>query len=147
MKMAPTATKSNKKVQESSIIESEKLIAIVRVRGRVCIDQKIKDTLDMLKLHRHNYCTIQKATPSITGMIMKVKDYITWGEIDEKVLKELIEKRSEPNPQDKTKTKSFFRLNPPKKGYGRKGVKIPFVKGGALGYRGEKINDLIIRML
>ena len=34
-----------------------------------------------------------------------------------------------------------------KKGYGRKGIKTPFSKGGALGYRGDKINDMIQRMM
>ncbi|MCH8329067.1 MAG: 50S ribosomal protein L30, partial [Nanoarchaeota archaeon] len=43
--------------------------------------------------------------------------------------------------------KKIFRLNSPKKGYGRKGVKISFTKGGALGYRGDKIKDLILRMI
>ncbi len=145
--MAQNTKESKADVKASKPMESGQLIAIVRVRGRVGIDGGISDTLDMLKLHRHNYCTIQKTTPSIVGMIRKVKDYITWGEIDDKVLQELIEKRSEPNPEDKSRTKSFFRLNPPRKGYGRKGVKMTFAKGGALGYRGEKINDLILRML
>ena len=42
--------------------------------------------------------------------------------------------------------KPFFRLHPPRKGYGRKGIKHPFTIGGALGYRGEDINNLIIKM-
>jgi large subunit ribosomal protein L30 len=43
--------------------------------------------------------------------------------------------------------KPFFRLLPPKKGFERKGTKKHFSVGGALGYRREKINDLIQRML
>ncbi|MDD5649978.1 MAG: 50S ribosomal protein L30 [Candidatus Nanoarchaeia archaeon] len=43
--------------------------------------------------------------------------------------------------------KSFFRLTPPVKGFENKGVKRPFSMGGALGYRKEKINELIQRML
>jgi large subunit ribosomal protein L30 len=43
--------------------------------------------------------------------------------------------------------KPFFRLNPPTKGYAPEGTKKPFSLGGALGYRKEKINDLIQRML
>ncbi len=43
--------------------------------------------------------------------------------------------------------KPFFRLNPPTKGYAPKGTKKPFSLGGALGYRKDKINDLIQRML
>ncbi|MHA2362437.1 MAG: 50S ribosomal protein L30 [Candidatus Hodarchaeales archaeon] len=42
--------------------------------------------------------------------------------------------------------KPFFRLHPPRKGYDRAGIKKPYTLGGALGYRGENINDLIKRM-
>jgi large subunit ribosomal protein L30 len=42
--------------------------------------------------------------------------------------------------------KPFFRLHPPRKGYGRKGIKYPYTVGGALGYRGETINQLITKM-
>ena len=130
-----------------SLDKESPLMVLVRVRGTVGIDGKIKNTLDMLKLHRKNFCVVYKATPSILGMIQKIKDYITWGEIDDVVLKELIEKRAEPNPKDKDRTKPFFRLAPPRKGFGRKGIKKSFSIGGALGYRGTKINDLIKRML
>ncbi len=43
--------------------------------------------------------------------------------------------------------KPVFRLRPPKKGYERAGIKKPFSVGGALGYRGKKINDLLERMI
>jgi large subunit ribosomal protein L30 len=42
--------------------------------------------------------------------------------------------------------KPVFRLHPPRKGHSRKGVKYPFTVGGALGYRGNEINGLIIKM-
>ena len=40
--------------------------------------------------------------------------------------------------------KPVFRMSPPKKGF--EGIKQAFPKG-ALGYRGEKINDLLERMM
>ncbi len=43
--------------------------------------------------------------------------------------------------------KSFFKLQPPKKGFERKGIKVPFSQGGVLGYRKEKINELLMRMI
>jgi large subunit ribosomal protein L30 len=43
--------------------------------------------------------------------------------------------------------KRYFRLNPPKKGFDRAGIKKPHSLGGALGFRGEKINDLVGRMI
>lgn len=49
--------------------------------------------------------------------------------------------------KDPKKIKNYFRLNSPRKGFERKGIKKPFSIGGALGYRGSKINDLIKRMI
>jgi large subunit ribosomal protein L30 len=43
--------------------------------------------------------------------------------------------------------KPYFRLTPPKKGFERQGIKRPFSMGGALGYRKDKINQLIKRMI
>ncbi|UCG89777.1 MAG: 50S ribosomal protein L30 [Candidatus Heimdallarchaeota archaeon] len=42
--------------------------------------------------------------------------------------------------------KPVFRLHPPRKGHKRHGIKQPFSLGGALGYRGNEINDLILKM-
>jgi len=124
-------------------------IAVVRIRGKVKLRKDIKDTLDMLKLYKQNYCIIIEPNPSNMGMIKKAENYITWGEIDDDTLAMLKEKREEitMNKQGKKIAKSFFRLNPPRKGFGRKGIKMPFNSGGALGYRGDKINDLIRRMI
>jgi len=124
-------------------------IVMVRIRGSIKLNKEIKDTLDMLRLYNQNYCVIIKISPSMIGMIKKVESYVTWGEIDEETLKMLKEKREKKakNKKGEEVVKPFFRLNPPKKGFGRKGIKIPFKRGGALGYRGEKINDLIRRMI
>ncbi|MDP3918899.1 MAG: 50S ribosomal protein L30 [Nanoarchaeota archaeon] len=43
--------------------------------------------------------------------------------------------------------KPYFRLMPPAKGFERQGIKKPFSMGGALGYRKDKINELIIKMI
>ncbi len=124
-------------------------IAIVRVRGRVRVKKEIEETMQRLNLFRVNYCAVYDDTPSIRGMVQKVKDYVTWGEINDETLKMLHVARAKPDKSEnpKSEIKRFFRLNPPLKGYGRKGIKKPFSVGGALGYRGDKINDLIKRML
>lgn len=140
-------------------------IAVIRVRGRINIRKQIKDTFDMLRLYNKNYCVVLESTPQNMGMINKVKDFVTCGEIEEGLFNELIAKRGEEYTGrekdskgkidysrkyfeiDGRKYKKYFRLNPPKKGYGRKGTKKPFSKGGALGNRGDKINDLLKRMI
>jgi len=136
-----------KKIEEKA--KPSKKIAVIRIRGSIKVKKAINDTLDMLKLYKRNYCVILDKTPNILGMLQKVKDYITWGEINDETLKSLKEKRMEKTKDKKGKTveKSFFRLHPPRKGFEKKGTKVPFKVGGALGYRGDKINDLIKRMI
>lgn len=148
MKMNKEKSKPAKEAgAEAAKTGAGKRIAVVLVRGLVGVEKGIKDTLYMLRLRRKNTCVVVEGTPSNLGMINKAKDYVTWGEINDAALKSLIEKRAERNPEDPKRTKPFFSLNSPRKGFGRKGVKVPFSKGGALGDRGEKINDLIKRML
>lgn len=122
-------------------------VAIIRIRGQVRVKKEILDTMDMLKLYNQHCCVIYEKIPSIVGMIKKIKDYVAWGEVDDETIKLLIEKRGKPDPKDKTKTKAYFRLNPPKGGFERKGIKKTFKEGGALGYRGEKIKELILKMV
>jgi large subunit ribosomal protein L30 len=152
------------KSEESKVNEKSKAkMAIILVRGLVGVTQGVKDTLKMLKLTRKNQCVIVKKNPVYLGMVKKVKDYVTWGEITDDTFKEIIETKGEEykgrlkDGKEKynyktleiggKKYKKYFRLNPPKKGFGRKGIKVPFKIGGALGYREDKINDLIKRML
>jgi len=42
--------------------------------------------------------------------------------------------------------KPGIRLHPPKKGH-KKGIKKTFTQGGSLGSRGDKINELLLRMI
>ncbi len=71
----------------------EKVILAIRVRGRVRVRPQIEDTLNKLSLVRLHHARVFKTTPSIQGMITKVKDYITWGEINEETLLKLLVKR------------------------------------------------------
>ena len=134
-------------------------IAIILVRGLVGVRQDVKDTLSMLGLTRKNHCVVIPNNPINVGMIKKAKDYITWGPISEEVFKELVAKRGEEwkgrvedskkkytyksLEVDGKKYKRYFRLNPPRKGFGRKGIKMPFKLGGGLGDRADKMDDLI----
>ena len=141
-----------------------KRVAVIKIRGAVAARINIKDTFGMLRLYRKNYCVVVENNPCYLGMIRKIKDYVTWGEIEDDTYESLIEKKGELYKGRETdakgkikykkfveingkKIKPFFRLPPPKKGFGRNGIKTVFSKGGALGYRGAKINELIKRML
>ena len=52
----------------------------------------------------------------------------------------------EANLSDIQGLKPVFRLHPPIKGYKKRGVKYAFTLGGALGYCGTEINNLIHKM-
>ena len=138
-------------------------LAVILVRGVACRPHPIARTLEFLKLSRKNQCVVVANTPQNEGMVRKVKDYVTWGEITPETFQELVAKRGEEylgrltDSKEKyhyryleingKKYKKYFSLNPPRKGFERKGIKVSFTVGGALGYRGAKINDLLKRMM
>lgn len=141
-----------------------KKLALIRVRGGIGLKKDVIETLERLRLYRKNFCVVIPDTACNLGMIKKVKDHITWGEISDDVYKLLVDKRGEEYKGRTTDAKGkveyhkfieinkklykpFFRLSPPRKGYGRKGIKVSFNLGGALGDRGKKINDIIQRMI
>ena len=108
-------------------------LAIIRIRGHVRLSRHVKYTLELLKLNKTNSCVLKEDTHSLRGMLQKTTRYITWGEADAAT-----EKKIDTTPKH---------LTPPRGGFERKGVKMPYNKGGALGYRGAAINELITRML
>ncbi len=120
-------------------------IAVIQIRGTISAKKEIKDTLKFLNLQRKHACTVVPDTPNYSGMLIKVKDYVTYGEISENVNKKLISKRGLKNTDGKLKP--FFRLHPPKGGFERKGIKKTFKEGGVLGDRGKEMSKLVERML
>ena len=151
--------------------------AAVRVRGIVNIKPDIKKTLQLLNLTRVNHCVILPEDKSTKGMLQTAKDYITWGEIDKKVLTKLIQERgklegdksltdvhlknatsydsidklSDAIINNKFKYKEIPSVKPIFRlnppKKGYEGIKRSFVKKGALGYRSKEINKLIERMI
>ncbi len=151
--------------------------AVIQVRSLINIRKDIRRTLELLRLNRVNHCIILHEDAISKGMLQKVKDYVTWGEIKPEVLARMILTRGKleggvqitpayiksntefGTPLDFSKAvvdgqikyssleavKPLFRLHPPLKGY--EGIKRAYNVGGALGYRGDNINDLILRML
>lgn len=148
-KKAPVKSEEKKgtKIEKKSNDLNAKpgMIAIVRIRGSIHISGDILQTLELLCLYKQNYCVLVENNPSMKGMINKVKDYVTFGIIDAETV-ELLKKKAEKDVR-RGGYKKFYRLQPPKKGFGRKGIKKTFRIKGALGNRNDKINDLIKRMM
>ena len=108
------------------------MLAVIRIRGCVGLRRDVSDTMRMLGLKKNNTMAILPRTDSILGMIKKVENFVTWGDLS----KELEEKLKQNG--------KIIQLSPPKKGFRAKKKRFP---KGDLGYRGKEINDLIKRMM
>lgn len=69
------------------------LYVIIRLRGLSGVSPDVAETLRKLRLTRKYTAVIYPKSPSIEGMLAVVKDWVTWGEIDENTLKELLVRR------------------------------------------------------
>src|SRR3989344_3606971 len=107
-------------------------LVVVLVRGMVNTKPEVRETLKRLRLQRKNNCIIVPHKPERIGMVNAVKDFVTWGTVTPEVLEKIKKKM----------VNGVTPLQPPRKGFGRKGIKFQFNRGGALGNRGEKMNDL-----
>lgn len=86
--------KTNKKAKLKSKEEfTPKLYFVVRIRGAPGMKRKILDTLKMLRMHKVNHGVLVWGTKSYLGMLNKCKDYVSFGEIDEKTLVRLLRAR------------------------------------------------------
>lgn len=151
-------------------------MAVIKLRSSINAKWQVRETMKLMGLTRVNHCVILDGSDSNLGMIKKVKDYVTWGEINPNVLASLLSKRGRLSggkrvTEESIKSKSgfqtvaelaaavvdgkasledigikkVFRFHPPRGGY--KSIKRPVKDMGDLGYRGDKINDLILRMI
>ena len=110
------------------------MFAVVRLRGSVNRDKKTKDAMAMLRLHRINHCVLLPENTATNGMLKRVENWVTWGEVSKEQEKELKQKRKGP----------VYRLSPPS--HGLKSIKAHYPKGD-LGYRGKEIDKLLKRMV
>lgn len=84
---------AKKKFKLKGIDFTPKLFFAVRIRGAPGMRGKIRDTLEMLRMHRVNHGVLLWSNPSYKGMLTKCKDYIAYGEIEEKTLIRLLQAR------------------------------------------------------
>jgi large subunit ribosomal protein L30 len=160
----------------SQVQNKSELLAVIRLKGKINVNYKIQATLDMLNVRRTNYMTLIPNTPSYLGMLKKAQNFITWGEIDQDILKHILEKRGEIAGRQKLTNKhlkehteyptitvlskalhkgdvTLDEIPELKKFFrlhparkGYRGIKKGFAEGGEVGYRGKAINELIVRM-
>lgn len=154
-----------------------KCIVAVRIRGVISARREARETLKLLRLTRNNYAVLINNRPSFVGMLNAVRNYVTWGEASKEVVSMLIGRRGRLSGNKRlaeeylrkvgynsvedlaealfscraeywklSDVQPAFRLSPPTKGF-RGNIKKGYGAGGELGYRGEKINDLVKRMV
>jgi large subunit ribosomal protein L30 len=145
---------------------------VIRLRGEVNLRGEIEDTLKMLHLTKVNHAVIINNRPEYVGMLNKVKDVVTWGEISKETIIELIKKRGRLSGgrrfKDETikelgydsiedlagdlysvklEVSKLHKIKPvfrlhPPKGGFKGGTKRSVGDKGELGYRGDAINSL-----
>jgi large subunit ribosomal protein L30 len=155
----------------------QRCLAVIRLRGSVGIDKEREYAFKLIRLTRKNHTVLIGDSRSNIGSIRKIKDYATWGEVTPDTVIQLLEKRGRLEGGKRLteeyvkkalgyssikdlsraiydlkikmnalpKVKPIFRLHPPRKGFVGS-VKKPYPEG-ELGYRGESINQLILKMI
>ncbi|MBM4400643.1 MAG: 50S ribosomal protein L30 [Crenarchaeota archaeon] len=156
--------------------DKRKCLAVVKVRGTIRAQREARETLDMLRLARSNHAVLVDNRPSYMGMLYRVQNYVTWGEVSKENVAMLLKKRgrlaggkkltdeyaqkigyksldalAEAIVSCKAEYQKMPNVQPVFKlsppSKGFKGkTKKSFSAGGEAGYRGEKINELINRM-
>lgn len=157
--------------------EQNKTIAVVRVRGTVSAQKEARETLSLLHLDHTNHAILIDDRPSYKGMLQRVGNYVTWGEVTKETVSEMLQKRARLLGNKKLDEEYLIKI-----GYktfdelaealingkvehgklpfmtplfklhpptkGYKGkTKKTFRQGGEAGYRGEAINALVTRMV
>ncbi|MEN3056293.1 MAG: 50S ribosomal protein L30 [Candidatus Methanosuratincola petrocarbonis] len=151
-----------------------KTYLVIRLRGEMGIAPEILDTLSRMNLPSKFSATLVSDTPSNIGMLNKVADYVTWGEIDQPSLVELLKKRGR-LPGDRRLSeevlkelslgtfeelaemmlkegsvippiKRTFRLTPASGGLNGH-ISRHLLSFGVLGYRGAAIADMLSKMI
>jgi len=84
---------AKRKIKSKATEYVPKLYFAIRIRGAPGMRRKILDTLKMLRMHKVNHGVLIWGTKSYRGMLIKCKDYITYGEIDDKTLVRLLRVR------------------------------------------------------
>ncbi|MFX1274802.1 MAG: 50S ribosomal protein L30 [Promethearchaeota archaeon] len=84
---------AKKKVKLKDAEFQPQLYFAIRIRGAPGMNRKILDTLSMLRMHKVNHGVLIWGVKSYWGMMNKCKDYIAYGEIDEKTLLRLLRAR------------------------------------------------------
>ncbi|OWP57292.1 MAG: 50S ribosomal protein L30 [Thermoplasmatales archaeon B_DKE] len=153
------------------------MLAVIRIRGETGLSPDSQKTTELLRLHKINHLVVIEDNPISRGMMNRVENYVTWGEIDKDTLTVLLKEKAlfkgrrriaEDNLKESTgydtygsmaeallkgevKYKDIKDIVPVIRlnppYKGYEAIRKHFKKGGSAGYRGAEINKLIKRMI
>ena len=156
--------------------DERKCFVVVKVRGTISAQREARETLELLRLAKTNNAVLIDNRPSYIGMLYRVQNYVTWGEVSKETVAMLLKERgrlaggkkitdesvetlgyksidalADAIASCKVEYKKLPNVQPIFKLHppskGFKGkTKKSFAAGGEAGYRGEKISDLLKRM-
>lgn len=69
--------------------------AVIRVRGSEQAGSNVWTTLEQLRLHKINHMVFLPQDATTQGMLQRVKDYVTWGEVSPEMVAKVLLKRAE----------------------------------------------------
>ncbi len=141
MQSASKSKETGKKETHKEPVKGGRLAAIL-LRGLINTKHDIHQALVILRLRKKHVCVLLPDNATNRGMLEHCKDYIAWGEVDEATVKELDSKRAKQEGKI-----THYHLNSPRGGFERNGIKKTYEEGGALGYRANKIGELIKKMI
>jgi len=138
------------------------MILVIRISGMVDVPEKMKNTLFRMRLRRKYSAVLLDSSERNLKILKKIRNYVAYGNINDIMLKKLIEKRAESLNKAKVNSekiiselnkknledqgiKPFFRLHPPRGGIDSK--KHFGVNKGVLGNNKDSINKLLGKML
>jgi large subunit ribosomal protein L30 len=156
--------------------DERKCFAVVKVRGTISAQREARETLELLRLPKTNNAVLIDNRPSYIGMLYRVQNYVTWGEVSKETVALMLKERgrlaggkkltdeavetlgyksidalAEAIASCKVEFQKLPNVQPVFKLHppskGFKGkTKKSYSTGGEAGYRGEKISELIKRM-
>jgi large subunit ribosomal protein L30 len=149
---------------------------VIKVRGTISAQREARETLELLRLPKTNNAILIDNRPSYMGMLYRVQNYVTWGEVSKETVALMLKERgrlaggkkltdeaveklgyksidalAEAIANCKVEFQKLPNVQPIFKLHppskGFKGkTKKSYAAGGEAGYRGEKISELIKRM-
>lgn len=136
------------------------MILVIRISGMVEMQSDVTEALFRMRMRKKYTAVLLKEAPESLKLLEKIRNFVAYGKIDSRTFEELVSKRGISIDKKKVDAKKvieiiekkgiaesgikpYFRLHPPRGGIDSK---THFPKG-VLGDNGDKINELVRRML